>query len=318
MRRLTAIDRLTRPVDSAGLGPYLRPLALLGAAACWGAGTVVSKQAVGELPPITLLAAQLSVSVAALGLGAAVRRRSIGGSGSESPLLARLGLLNPGLAYALSLIGLTQISASLSVLLWATEPLLILLLAVAVLGERVGRRFVVATGVALAGLVLVVFDPTASGALPGVLLSLAGVGVCAIYTIATRKLLPGTSDSTFAVVLGQQVHALVLILLVLVGLGVGGQAILPAHLTIAGAASAAVSGLLYYAVAYLCYLFALRSIPASVASASFYLVPVFGVTFAAMAGERLEPIQWLGAALVVLAVAAATLQPRTARPAAVA
>ena len=36
--------------------------------------------------------------------------------------LAALGVLNPGVAYALGLIGLTSITASLSVLLWALEP----------------------------------------------------------------------------------------------------------------------------------------------------------------------------------------------------
>jgi drug/metabolite transporter (DMT)-like permease len=326
VRRLTTADRLTRPADTAGLAArprpgagasgsaLLRPLALVGAAACWGAGTVVSKQAVAELAPITLLAVQLGVSVAVL-LGLAVARRESLPAGRDGRLLGRLGLLNPGIAYALSLIGLTQISASLSVILWATEPILIVLLASVVLGERVGRGFVVATAVALAGLVLVVFDPAATGALPGVALTVAGVGVCAVYTVAARRWLPGTPDSTFGVVLAQQVHALGLVLVIVVGLGAVGQAVVPTQLTIVGAASAAASGLLYYSLAYLCYLFALRSIPASVAAASFYLVPVFGVALASVVGERLAPVQWLGAAIVVAAVAAITLRgTRTPRP----
>jgi len=317
VRRLIAFDRLTRPANGAGLAAHpahadargwLRPLALLGAAACWGAGTVVSKQAVAELPPITLLAVQLAVSLTVL-TGAAVARGVRLPGGREGRLLGRLGLLNPGIAYALSLIGLTQISASLSVLLWATEPILILVLASLVLGERVGRGFVLGTGIAIAGLVLVVFDPAATGALAGVALTVAGVGVCAVYTVAARRWLPGTPDSTFGVVLAQQAYALGLVVLVLVAMGVAGQPLVPEHLTAVGAASAAVSGLLYYTLAYLCYLFALRSIPASVAAASFYLVPVFGVALASVVGERLEPVQWLGAVLVVGAVAGITMRP---------
>lgn len=44
--------------------------------------------------------------------------------------MAWLGVLNPGLAYLLGLIGRSQISASLSVLLWAVEPVAILGIAV--------------------------------------------------------------------------------------------------------------------------------------------------------------------------------------------
>ena len=322
MRRLTQIDRLTRPAAEAGLvasarratrneRAWLRPLALVGAAACWGAGTVVSKQAVAELQPITLLAVQLAVSVALLSVLAIARGDSLP-SGRDGRLLGRLGLLNPGIAYALSLIGLTQISASLSVLLWATEPILILILAALVLGERVGLAFVVATAIAIIGLSLVVFDPAATGALAGVALTVAGVGVCAVYTVAARRWLPGTSDSTFGVVLAQQGYALGLVLIVLVVMAATGQRILPEQLSAVGAASAAASGILYYTLAYLCYLFALRSIPASVAAASFYLVPVFGVALASIVGERLEPIQWLGAVLVVGAVAAITMRRGTA------
>jgi drug/metabolite transporter (DMT)-like permease len=295
---------------------WVRALALIGAAACWGAGTVVSKQAVVELHPITLLALQLAVSVALLVVLGVFRGESLP-AGREGRLLGRLGLLNPGLAYALSLIGLTQISASLSVLLWATEPILILALAALILGERVGLAFLVASTIAIAGLVLVVFDPAATGALPGVALTIAGVGVCAVYTVASRRWLPGTPDSTFGVVLAQQAHALGLVVIVVVAMGAMGQAVLPTQLTVVGLGSAAASGLLYYTLGYLCYLLALRSIPASVASASFYLVPVFGVALASVAGERLEPIQWFGALLVVGGVAAIGLRPaRSAAPSA--
>jgi len=43
-------------------------LALTLAAACWGVGTVVSKRAIEEIPPLTLLPIQLGASLAALAL----------------------------------------------------------------------------------------------------------------------------------------------------------------------------------------------------------------------------------------------------------
>jgi len=286
------------------------PVRLILAAACWGFGTVVSKQAVAELPPVTLLAIQLAVSVTLMLLVVRLRGERWPG-GREGTLLGRLGLLNPGLAYALSLIGLTQITASLSVLLWATEPILILALAALVLGERVGATIVAATAVAILGLLLVLFDPAAAGSLFGLAMTIAGVVACAIYTVATRKWL--LTDSTFGVVLAQQVYALGFVLVGVVVIAAAGQIVLPASGVSAGAMlSAAVSGLLYYALAYSFYLSALRSVRASVAAASFYLIPVFGLAGGWLVGERLQPVQWIGAVIVVLAVATITI--RGARP----
>jgi len=277
-------------------------LYLVAAAACWGIGTVASKQAVAEFPPLTLLAIQLAASVVFLAFLARFRGRAAS-AGTGSRTLARLGLLNPGVAYALSLAGLTQITASLSVLLWAAEPILILALAAVVLGERVGGLVVSASLVAVAGLIVVVADPAASGSGIGVALTLAGVVACAIYSVAVRRILPGAADSTFEVVSGQQRHALVLAVLVLAGVGIAGGAVAPANPSAFGLVSAVGSGLLYYSVAYLLYLSAVRRMPVSVAAASFFLIPIFGVAGGLLAGERLEPIQWLGAVVVVAAVA---------------
>lgn len=284
---------------------------LILAAACWGTGTVVSKQAVAEFAPLTLLPIQLAASVVFLLLLTRARRIPLP-TGREGRLLGRLGLLNPGLAYALSLIGLAEITASLSVLLWATEPLFILALAAVVLGERVGVAILAPSAIAIAGLGLVVLDPAAGGSALGIVLTVAGVVVCAVYTVATRRWLLG-SDSTFGVVLAQQLYALGFAVTVAVALAATGRQMLPAHVSTAGLVSAAASGLLYYAFAYSFYISALRHVRASIAAASFYLIPVFGLAGGWLAGERLEPLQWFGAVLVVLSVAAITI--RVARPA---
>ena len=299
MRRLDQIERDRRPALGAGLSLVL-------AAACWGIGTVVSKQAVAEIAPLTLLPIQLASSVLFLLVITRVRREPLP-TGREGRLLGRLGLLNPGLAYALSLLGLTGISASLAVLLWAGEPILILLLAAAVLGDRIGPATALPSIAAVGGLTLVVLDPAASGSVVGIGLTVAGVVVCAVYTVLTRRWLLGT-DATFGIVLAQQLYALALSAIVLIGLLAAGQPMLPAGITPAGALSAAVSGLLYYAFAYSFYISALRRVRASIAAASFYLIPVFGLGGAWVTGERLQPVQWLGAAIVIGAVALMTMR----------
>jgi len=289
----------------------LHPVArLVLAAACWGIGTVVSKQAVAEVAPLALLPVQLASSVLLLLLITRLRAEPRPG-GRKGSLLARLGLLNPGLAYALSLTGLTGITASLAVLLWATEPIFILVLAAAVLGDRIGRVIVVSSTVAITGLVLVVAEPGASGSASGVALTVAGVLVCAVYTVLTRRWLLG-ADSTFGVVFAQQLYALAFSLVVVVLIAATGTPILPERITPAGIASAVASGLLYYAFAYSFYLSALRRVRASIAAASFYLIPVFGLAGGWVIGERLDARQWVGAVVVVIAVAAITI--RAARP----
>jgi probable blue pigment (indigoidine) exporter len=275
---------------------------LILAAAAWGFGTVVAKRAVSEVPAFTLLAIQLASSVAVLGLlmrsrGVPLRDRS------TPPILGRLGLLNPGAAYGLSLLGLTAINVSLSVLLWALEPLLILVLAALLLRERVGVVVLLLSGIAIAGLVAVA-QPAISASAVGVVLTIAGVVCCAVYTIVVRRWI-GAADSTAQVVLAQQVYALGLAIAIVFGLGLLGQDPGLGSVTAVGLGSAVISGVLYYAVAYWFYLTGLRHVPASSASASFYLVPVFGVAGGfVFLGESLAPGQWLGVAVAAAAVIA--------------
>jgi probable blue pigment (indigoidine) exporter len=287
-------------------GPSSSPIArkdllrLALAAASWGFGTVVSKRAIDELPALVLFPIQLASSLVVLGL--LIRRAGLPLRGSP-PLLARLGLLNPGrLAYALGLIGLASISASLYVLLWALEPLMILILAGVFLGEGVTRRFVALSAIAAAGMGLVVYEPSTSGQWPGVLLVVAGVACCAAYTVIARRFV-ATADSTAQVVLAQQAYALVFAVLVAVPASMLGGGVRWSDVSVTALLAAVGSGLLYYGAAYWFYLGALRRVPASLASSSFYLVPVFGLLASfAFLGERLDGAEWAGVTIVAIAI----------------
>jgi drug/metabolite transporter (DMT)-like permease len=277
--------------------------ALILAATCWGVGTVISKAALDEIPPFTLLPIQLAASLAVLAV--LMRRQGISFRTEGSPLLGRLGLLNPGLAYALGLIGLTTITASLYVLLWALEPLMILFLAAWFLREHITPAFIVLSMIAVAGMVVIIYDPSSSsGQLIGVALTLAGIACCAVYSVLARRWIPDAKETT-QVILAQQAHALLLAIGLVVLVGLVGGAIVPSDLTPLGLASAIGSGVLYYAGAYWFYLGALRHVPASFAALSFYLIPIVGVTAGALLlGERLDPRQWVGAFIVLGAILA--------------
>jgi len=282
-------------------------LALTLAAASWGLGTVISKRALDDIPPLTLLPIQLAASLVVLAV--LMRRRGVPFRTSGPAVLGRLGILNPGLAYALSLLGLVYVSASLSVLLWAIEPLMILVLAAGVLGERVTRTLAGLSLIAVTGMLLVVYDPASSGRWIGVALTLAGVACCATYSVIARRWL-GAADSTAQVVFTQQAHALAFALVVLGAAAVLGGSVSPATISPAGLLSAIASGVLYYAAAYWFYLGALRNVPASLAAVSFYLIPLFGVAGGyLLLADRLDGRQWVGVAIVLAAVLAIIRQP---------
>jgi drug/metabolite transporter (DMT)-like permease len=214
--------------------------------------------------------------------------------------LAALGVLNPGLAYAL---GLATITASMSVLLWATEPVLILLLAALMLREHIPAALAVSVAVAVLGVLLVVYRPGATGGTVGITLTLVSVGFCALYTVLTRRL--PLDDSSLTVVLAQQAAALAFaIVLATVVDGAGGTGWDLAGLGATTWLGAGASGVLYYGLGFRCYLTGLRHVPASYAGAFLPLIPVFGVAAGYLVGDRLEPPQWLGALVLVAATAA--------------
>jgi drug/metabolite transporter (DMT)-like permease len=276
--------------------------ALVAAAACWGTGTVASKQVVDDVAPLTLLPVQLAASCAFLLLVALVRRESFAWT-PPVRRLAALGVLNPGIAYALGLVGLTTITASMSVLLWALEPVVILLLAALVLREHVPAALGASVAVAITGVLVVVYQPGATGDAVGIALTLVSIGFCALYSVLTRRLV--LDDSSLAVVLAQQAAALVFaVALATVVEATGGRGWgldgLGAGEWLGGVAS----GVLYYGLGFWFFVTGLRQVPASVAGAFLPLIPVFGLAAGALAGERLEPRQWLGAVVIVAATAA--------------
>ena len=161
-------------------------LALIAASAAWGMGTVISKRAVEEIPPLALLPFQLACSPGPSSPSCSPSTACLPRPRAPAAL-ERLGVLNPGLWFASASSASCRSARSLAVLIWALEPLLILILAAWFLRERMGRAMIALSLVAAAGVFLVVYDPATSGRLVGIALTLAGVLCCAIYTTATRR-----------------------------------------------------------------------------------------------------------------------------------
>lgn len=279
----------------------LAPSTLL-VAACflWGAATVLNKELLGPISPIALLVFQLIPGVALFGALTLIGRSSFP-TGTNLILAALLGVLNPGVSYTLSMLGLERISASVASLMWAMEPIMILVMAHFVLKEPITRALIIIIGVGLTGVMLVVGllgeAATLRIDLLGVFMLFGAVFLCAIYTVFSRKI---TIDVDPVPLLAVQQASGLLWAVVLLAVTSGGEFVenlmdVPANSLFV----AVVTGLMYYGVSYWLYLRALRKLPAAVAGAYFNVIPLVTIALAfVFLGERLSSLQWIGAALI--------------------
>lgn len=288
--------------------PVAQVVRLVGASACWGLGTVLSKYALGSLSPLRLLNIQLAASVTGLVLLLQFNRVPVVWN-RRLYVIGALGVLNPGLAYWLGLVGLKMTTATVAALIWAVEPALILVAARIVLHERIGGTVVALLLPATLGVVLVIGSGPISGSWLGGLSILAGVGACALYAVFTQRVV---AEAPLLVVLTvQQASALIF---------VAALSMLPLEdpPAIQSASSSAVwgvaimSGIIYYAVAYWLFVGALRDVAATTAGLFINLVPVFAIVAASvMLDERPGGWQWIGAALVFAAMSMVVRERRT-------
>ncbi|MFY2822681.1 DMT family transporter [Ruegeria sp. MALMAid1280] len=279
--------------------------AMICSAACWGLATVMSKGALELLPPISLLVAQLAASVAVLWLVVLATRQRI--LLDRSARIAALsGVLEPGLAYALGIGGLVMTTASNASLISTTEPLVVISLAFVFFKVRTSRRQLATVLVATVGVALVSFEQSdAKARIAGDALIAAATIFAALYVVITSRLVLRTPPLVLAVM--QQTVGFVFAIAILAGaIALGFEHIKTwpdanGWLLIFG------SGIVQYALAFWFYLVALRALPVSTAALFLALIPVFGVSGAAIfLGETLSLVQLFGSTLIVVAVLAST------------
>lgn len=278
-------------------------------AGCWGLGTVMSKGALEQLPPLTLLNIQLIASVVFLWLMATLHffRRSTAIQFKQlltwkTMKFALPGLLEPGFAYTLGHIGLAMTTASNATLISTAEPVIITGLAALLLKERVGILLPALSMTAIVGVFLTVgFNPhLSSDSLNGDSFIVLSTFCAALSVILSRRGVEKLDPLPLAAI--QQSAGLGWIILMWLVLeqneNIQLASISP---TIWGLVIA--SGIVQFSLAFWLYLIALQGIPASLAAQFLTLIPIFGVCGAYLfLGERLTMIQGLGMFLIVSAV----------------
>ena len=284
------------------------PPALLLSAACsfWGVSTVLNKALLSTIPPVLLLLVQLLASAIFLWVAVIWLKKALP-TGRTLIAAIALGVLNPGISYTFSLMGLERISASVSSLLWATEPFLILGLAWLVLSETITRWILAIIAVGFVGVIFVsgLFSDqsTERADILGIGFLFVAVFLCAIYTVYSRKL--GDAVDALSLVAVQQTAGLVWAAILFAVISGREMGTLVTAIPAKELLYAAISGLLYYAGAYWLYLSALNRVSAALAGGSFNIIPLVTISVAyVFLGERLQGAQIFGAVLILTSAGA--------------
>ncbi|WP_405485121.1 EamA family transporter [Streptomyces sp. NBC_00009] len=283
--------------------------------AIWGVNFVIIEVGLDHFPP--LLFSALRFLVAALPAVFFVGRPKVawdGVSPARSKLRAWGWVIGVGLAlgvmkFGLLFVGMNQgMPAGLSSLVLQIQAVFTALFAFVALGERPGRIRLAGMVVALAGIGVAAADEGASGPLLGFTLVVVAAVGWGVSNVLTRKAAP-SAPFTF-MVWTSAVPVLPLLALSLAFEGWDRDTRALASLDWTGAGIIAFVAWVTTLFGFGAWTFLLRSHPASSVAPFTLLVPVFGMSSAALfLGESVSPLRWCAAALLVGGVALASLAP---------
>lgn len=292
-----------------GDAPLMRPAHIALAVvvtAVWGVNFVIIEVGLGHFPPLLLSA--LRFLVAAVPAVFLVGR----------PKVAWKWIMGVGLAlgvakFGLLFIGMDQgMPAGLSSLVLQIQAVFTALIAAAFLHERPGRTRIAGMAVALGGIAVAAVDRGASAPLTGFTLVLAAALCWGVSNVLTRRAAP--PDALNFMIWVSVVPVLPLLALSFLFEGPG-----EIENALRGLDPGGIGTVLYLAWGATVFGFGawgylLRRYPASSVAPFSLLVPFFGMSSAALLlGERITPLGWLSAALLVGGIAVISLS-RSAAP----
>ncbi len=245
-----------------------------------------------DAPLLWFAALRALLGGAALALVAAAQRRPLPRSPRTWARVGVLGLVNVSLAFAAMFAGIAGLATGVAAVLSNAQPLLILLPAWWLFGERVSMRAGLALALGVGGLLLVAV-PGGGGS--GALLSLLSAAAVTAGTLMVRGL--GDVD----VVVVSAAHLLV------GGLGLAGVALVVEGVpdiawTARFVGVLAFLGLIATAATTLAWFVEAQRCPLSSLTPWMFLVPVFGLLIGLVAGERPNAWTGVGVALVLVSV----------------
>jgi drug/metabolite transporter (DMT)-like permease len=281
-------------------------------AVLWGSAFPVTRVLLEDLPPLGAAAWRTLLAAGGVALFAAWR----GEFGSLLPapgmrgrllVLALLGgpLFLMGMNVAILLTG-----ASITSFVTGTYPLLAVAVAALLLGESLGRRVVLALGAAAVGLVLLARPGGTHVELLGVAVALGAALSFALYLGFARlwgsaERLPPLTIAFWLLVASMSVSGVLQLLVQPAGLRL--------DLSLNGWVALVWLALPASALPHVLVVATMRRMPASRAAPFLLLMPISGTLIAAaLLGERLDPLQLVGAWLILLGIGVATVRGRRA------
>ena len=278
------------------------PLTMLLSAACWGVGTVMSKNNLLYFPPLILLVVQLMASCAVLWTAVLFSKTPVKWSWATIRV-GWIGIMEPGLAYVFGMFGLAQTSATSASLITAIEPIMVLILAWLLLREPIGWRTLGIVGIALTGTLIVsLYGTQGQGqTLLGDALLAASILCAAFHSVMSRQSIRHLPPLHMTAV--QHTFGLICAICFLPIALIAGEGSQLASIPADAWLVAILTGVVQYALAFLLYMVALKRMTASHASVYLMAVPLFGITGSALfLGEQLSIIQMLGTVLILFAL----------------
>jgi len=278
-------------------------------AVIWGLNFVVIRWGLDELPPLLFTALRFTVAALPLpflGLTPPARWPYVLGIGIF------LGALQFGLLFSGMKAGMP---AGLASLIMQTQAFFTVLLAALLLGDRPGPRQILGIAIAFLGVVLIASELGGHGSLPGLLLCLAAALSWGAANIFMKK--AQAKDMLRLMVWISLVPPLPLIGLSL--LVDGPDRIMSAltHISAVGIGAVLFNAVAATLIGYGAWAFLLRTYSASLVAPFSFLVPIFGMSSAALLlGEALTPTKALAGLLILAGLMLTVLPGRRPQPAA--
>jgi O-acetylserine/cysteine efflux transporter len=269
-------------------------------AALWGVNFVVIDVGLDHFPPLLFCALRfLAAAVPAVFL--------VGRPPVKWRWIIAVGLVLGVGKFGLLFVGMHQgMPAGLSSLVLQVQAVFTALFAVLALGERPGRVRLVGMAVALAGIVVAAVDEGTSGPVLGFALVVAAAAFWGVSNVLTRKAAP--PDALRFTVWLSTVPVLPLLLLSLLFEGPAADADALRSLDWSGAGALLFVAWVSTVLGFGAWGFLLRTYQASAVAPFTLLVPVFGMSSAALLlGEGVSPLRWCAAALLVAGVGLTSL-----------
>lgn len=279
---------------------------LVCSAFCLSVGSIVTKTLLTDVPPLPFLVIQLLASISFLWAVAFIQRLRLAQGAPSKPLILVGTVIGTG--SVCTILALNYTTASKASLIFATQPILIMGFAWMILSEHPRYRYVVLGFIALAGVAATVGGASSSGynqSLLGDFFALLSTACAALYVVWMRKIM-STQHPLVALAVVQTAALMIAVLVWYVAEVVSPQA--GSSVSTFQWAAAAVTGMIYYGIAFWIYLLGLQNVPANQAGLYLNLVPVFTIALAFVTlGETLTIQQWIGAVVVLGAVFAVSL-----------